>query len=326
MKLLLCLLASVVLVCEPIISHRPYYTENGAGVALGRLGDQLIGYVKGKWIAHERDVPYYLSRFKNCELFSLAQNEQYLTKFIRRRRAPIEMLSDTMEFNGLYFVPWEHAEAHWSGSEDIAFWGGMLDDTAFRAHMREQLFPLIKLPRLLRQKQGLYVAIHVRRGSGTDNKTLCSKQRYNSIPKKAPRTYNDSASDISCPYKFPPLQYYIDCINNLKSKTSKEITLLVCTDAKDPLPVMKEIHEATGLDVLAPEHCSLQTEDHEKELYYPLRDMFLMAQCDCLIRSRSHFAQIAHLLGDFDMVYYPLACEWRGNTLYFPKIGIKHKN
>jgi hypothetical protein len=170
------------------------------------------------------------------------------------------------------------------------------------------------------QQTAITIAVHVRKGSGGD-RPLLSKQvytintsDYQMIPSKQhPRKFQD----VIHPLKFVPEQYYIDQINKVTSSLpDRKFIVYLVTDASEPERILNTFQK----------HCSsnnceiiLKTGQGQNSV---ILDILTMATCDCLIRSCSHFAGIAQLIGNHKMIISPKKYCWADEFLVVTETNI----
>jgi hypothetical protein len=116
--------------------------------------------------------------------------------------------------------------------------------------------------------------------------------------------------DISWTTKFPPEQYYIDQINLLAANTSDTVVVRVFTDDKDPLALIDRLKANCTNDRIRFEYHDNRDKGYKKMM---VEDLYLMSQCDALIRSTSRFAIIAEVLGNYKTVILPTKGTWLNN-------------
>lgn len=324
---------------QTYITHMQYIPGiNGSACGLGRMGDQLIAYSKAKWFSHKYSIPYLYYYFPYSEHFHLADKEPHaIGKWTRIKEKKCKFDEKEASFvpqdNTCYLVDFFYTSPSWSTCADVGEWKDMLSDAEFRAHLREMLSPkdisvTLDVPMNVRT-----VALHIRKGSYFDIDGFFSEQEFSLLPDDEPGILplKKGFMDVGEPYKFPPNQYYIDQLKLLAQEFQYEpLHVVLFTDYAAPDELLATLERAVDLPMItyqtAPEVVfTLHGERLAPGVDSSLRDLLLMTQCDCLIRSGSNFAQIAHLMGDFDIVYYPLDAEWYGNRLTYKTIGCSRK-
>jgi hypothetical protein len=300
----------------------------------GRLGDQLIMYIKAKWVAFHYDLPFLYKPFEYSDQLMMHLNEQHLTdNIVRTYKKKIVTCYDESEIVSkspvskdytffqihYYFNPssWGSYQRNYD-SQEIMAWPDVHKDKAFIDEIKKQIAPCnpISLPHLPANK--ISVAVHIRMGGGFDN-SLLSRQLY-ALEDLNPMEHVPEGiySDKHWPFKFPPLQYYVDQIKRLSQMfNDAPMYLSIYTDHNDPHSLMRMIQNTVNKNNISFD-CRNDDNHHTKNV---LEDMFAMAHYDCLIRSGSNYPQIAQLIGNHRVVIYPASCKWIGNTLVIDSAG-----
>ncbi|MBP9842359.1 MAG: hypothetical protein KBC64_08080, partial [Simkaniaceae bacterium] len=277
----------------------------------GQLGDRLLQYVKAKWLAYQYNLPFIYQPFKRAEEFLLDELEDHTPLQFKK----IVSLKSEKEIDPsarvLYEVDLLFQAEGWGEPNEIGTWKNLLGDTRFRSSIRKRLMPKAPCSQLILPKDAITVAVHVRKGA-LEEPPLYSEQIFNSYDKDAPPPDpNLVYADIKWPLKFPPSQYYIDQIKNLSYEFDhRHMYVQLFTDAEYPQLIMQEIK--TGVDL---DNISYAVREKGAWNEHILDDLFAMTQFDCLIRSASHYSQIAHLIGDFKKVIFPKRSFWAGKKL-----------
>lgn len=128
----------------------------------------------------------------------------------------------------------------------------------------------------------------------------CTKQQF----------CNLNNPDIVWTTKFPPEQYYIDQIKKIAADKDTPIVVHVFTDDKDPLALLARLKQN-----VSDEHITFAYYDNREKGYKQMivEDLYLMSQCDALIRSTSRFSIVAQVIGSFKTVIYPIRGTWLNN-------------
>ena len=301
----------------------------------GRLGDMLIMYIKAKWVAFEYKLPLLYKPFHYSDQLEMHVREQHYTdqiaKTYKKQLITCYDTSDITETKTLskdytlyqihyYFNPieWGDYQRRYD-SQEIMAWPGVYTNMAFRDELKKNIAPRnpIQLPKLPTDK--ITIAVHIRNGVGFDH-PLLSRQLYDIENLDAnEQDVQGIFSDKYWPFKFPPLQYYIDQIKRLSAMyNDAPIYLYIYTDNNDPLSVMNIIEAAVDKPNIT-FVCRATDNHHAKNV---LEDIFAMAQYDCLIRSGSNYPQISQMIGNHKVVIWPKSCKWIGNTLVFDDVGV----
>lgn len=278
------------------------------GIPIGRMGDFLTWYIKAKYVAYKFKLPFLLNvpykHLEDVKRLNLYQQEEHLDKhlYVINYMANIKNEDDLVSVKKPVFVV-EHefhslAWARVDDLEDVSGWHDVLNDTVFRDMLRT----MIKLTSpvdtgLLPPSDCISVALHIRTGETWD--TDGNRQRWY--------------------YKFPIMDFYIEALKNLVAifKDTK-IHVTIFTDDPNPVNIMNTIMTELGTP-----HVRFRCRGMGN---YPTRnvldDLEAMKHYDCLIRGMSGFAQVAHLIGDYKIVMYPL----KFNERKVEQIGIIKKS
>ena len=126
-------------------------------------------------------------------------------------------------------------------------------------------------------------------------------------------------ADKKFPLKFPPEQYYVDQIKRI-SKLFDDVPLFVYifTDDSSPLGLVEKIKKAVNKNNIT-FACRNRGNVHYAHV---VEDFYNMSRFDCLIRSGSHFAIAAQLLGSHKIIIYPKHWQWVGKKLVIDEVFI----
>lgn len=311
----------------------------------GRLGDNLLMYIKAKWIAWSMGMPFYYKPFKYSDQFMLhdldirweqtqMENFLYVENLGEKKEGCQDWYINIQKYikrdaKILYVVHYLFQPYNWGTvaeeyeSQEITMWQDMMANEEFRQELGRVLSPRVPMENMFIPENKITVAVHVRKGGGFD-KPLLSLQSYGgAAEKKCVSCYCDVSkkyyADINFPLKFPPDAFYIDQIQKI-SKRFRHAPMYVhiFTDDPDPVSLTEGYKAAVGLSNIE-FGCRKEGNHHDKNV---LEDLFAMARFDCLIRSGSNFPQIAQLIGNHQVVIYPKNAEWR-SQLYISEVGIE---
>lgn len=314
----------------------------------GRLGDQLLMYVKQKWVCWKYGGKLLHVPFPQSSLFALHNHEEHYSaqhhdKAYKKRNGLVQSTSDIKCDGSLYTLGfWFH---------DAEMVRDCFKDTEFRNVVRKALEPTIAIPLITLPNDGLTVALHVRKGEGYDG-TLLSAQRFVSPPYTCvdenfvlsfpcPVAKHASHIDEKWPLRFPPDQFYIDQLLILASMFPHTmIYVYLFTDVVNPQSLaekyQKELKDCTNLIIRTPSiggHTALgqyssagMTIDYRNDEEYNtqlLSELFCMARCDVLIRGLSGLSLLAEIVGDHSVVVTPARYHWESKTLIMDTIIVR---
>jgi hypothetical protein len=307
-------------------------THDSPEIWNGRLGDMLIMYTKAKWLAFHYNVPFLYKPFKYSDQFKLHFNEQQFSEdLVQGYRSSrlvdtaenADTLFDTTDNTvytiGYYFnLPGWNETAKKYDSQEIMSWPEIYTDKQFLRELKKNITPnnptvLANLP-----SDSITIAVHIRRGGGFDLPIL-SHQLY-TLKEINPDEEVPAGryADREWPFKFPPLQYYVDQIKRLsRMMHDAKIYVYIYTDDQDPAAIMNIIATAVNKKNITFD-CRKEGNYHA---YNVVEDMAAMAQYDCLIRSGSNYPQVSQLMGNHRFVIYPKSCRWIGKNLIINEVG-----
>ncbi|MCI5052056.1 MAG: hypothetical protein MRY21_02835 [Simkaniaceae bacterium] len=279
----------------------------------GRLGDQLILIAKASWLAYKYNGHFLLKRHKLLEAFDFhlaptPELSSYHFYSLSRHK------KDFPKLGGLYRVSMAYRHPDWKMRNEVAQFKGLIDNPEFLDHFRKLFRPNVAPKPLDIPSDCVTVAVHIRKGGGVDS-PLLSKQYYDqsafdlSTLQRLKISFKEV--DLGEPLKFPPEQYYVDQICRLSAHLHHApLYIHIFTDDLVPDQLLKRLRSAVNLDnitwAVREEECGPKR--------HVIDDLYAMTQFDCLIRSGSNFAQVAHLLKDYRVVIYPLSSGWIGRS------------
>jgi hypothetical protein len=285
--------------CERAIT----YEFNG-----GRFGDCLSTYSKAKWFAHKHKLKLIYKPFTYSDQLAMHTIESLYTNDVIQSFDKIVKVKSEADILA-------HTDKHilfisnfYSQTPGLYEYG--IQNEQFGQEIRKVLTPIIPLPSIEKPNDSISAAVHVRKGGGFD-KPLASEQIY----KKA-----EQYADQTWPTKFPPDQYYIDQIQILKKIVGIDIKLIIylLTDDPDPASVAARYAEKLNDPLI---HFVFRSHNNSHDTNV-VEDFYIMAQCDCLIRSSSLFAKAAQLLGNHQIIIYPISGKWADGKVIIDPVGI----
>lgn len=297
----------------------------------GRFGDQVIMYIKAKWVAYKYNAPFFYRPFPFSDQLMMHELDTPWNPQVRRKFKRMKVLKNIENSNldtiinqdthDLYVIHYYFMQSHWGSyqqqydSQEISEWKDVIHDNKFRDELRKVIRPRTPIKICSLPPDRISVAVHVRKGGGFDW-PLLSQQEYDQEKVESenvdPYTTNDIYSDRVWPLKFPPDQFYINQIKHI-SNLLKDAPLYVhiFTDHQDPSALVERYKNAINKPNII-YGCRTQMNHHSKNIS---EDLFSMAQCDYLIRGGSNFPQIAQLIGNHRIVLFPRSMKWINKTM-----------
>ena len=318
-----------------------------------RLGDCITTVCKTLYFAKAHGLPVYYRDFPYFDQFTVSQNATMLSPEIIQSFSKVVPITTQAELV-------KHLESKEPTlfecqflSETPPMYSVTREFPEFENLIKKAFTPLIEIPQLAKPPAVITVALHVRKGGGFD-KPLGSKQEYgpeHSLPKgiylkkNSPQGSHIDAwpikwpaggmyieavkhyiykkmnfSDYIWPIKFPCDQYYIDQLKELASIfPGKNLLVYIFTDDPEPEKIM--------------ERYSAQLKDHPRIIFSyrtkdnhhtknVIEDLFSLTQCDCLISASSSFATVAQLLGNHQILMFPIWAVTLPDKIVINKVGI----
>jgi hypothetical protein len=267
-----------------LADHMVTYNFSG-----GRFGDNLIAYLHAKWIAQQYHLVFLYRPFKYSDELVMDEEEIPLQGISKpRKKVYLDQGPKEREVYHptLYVCPYFPEDpSEWMGNEQNRWFSFHVDwkDRAFREEVRKMIRPKRELPLISPPPDQIGVAIHVREGGGFD------------------LGVNIQTGDPTKPYKFPPLQFYVEALKQvLERLPGRRIYCYVFTDAKDPKGLIDQIKAQVTGEITW--DWRKEGNRHDKDV---LIDFFSFFNFDVLIRSRSNFSMVASLIHDFAIVCSP---------------------
>lgn len=287
-----------------VFNIEPAVISNAANA--GYLGDQLMNYIKAKYLSKKYNIPFVLKPFEYAEKFVLFDMETIGYNGAIHIQVQDESQVSWYVPNAFYNVSYSCNINGWSDSLDIYTWESALDDQVFI----QQIKGLIALKddrKIENFADDIMVAVHVRRPSNADHNDLKSCQFYNFSKLHKNRHYK-YPMDQGFPFKFLPHQFYIDQIRRVANMfPEKKIRVYIFTDSTNPQEICN-IYNSVIQDDRVTFHC--------KNNHYTTsvaEDLVALSKFDYLIRSKSNFSQIADFIGNHKMVISSDRLGWYKN-------------
>ena len=274
----------------------------------GRFGDNLSTYCKAKIFSYKYSIPLLYKPFEYSDQLTMHLKETHYSTELRDQFEAIIHIKteDDIKKNrnkNVLFVTNFYTPA--PGLYEYGF-----TNTDAAQDIKQLFTPIMAMPLIEKSDTYITVAVHVRKGGGFDA-PLASEQIY-----KNPAQY----ADQQWPTKFPPDQYYIDQIRMIQKLIGREkgIIIYLFTDDPDPAKLARRYQEQLA-DINLEFRYRDTGNSHNTNV---VEDFYLMAQCDCLIRSSSLLAKASQLLGTHQIIIYPIQGKWVDDKVIINPVGI----
>lgn len=274
----------------------------------GRFGDNLSTYCKAKVFSYKYDIPLLYKPFEYSDQLTLHLKE---TKFTQKLAThfdaiiPVKTEDDIKKNKNKNVLLVTNFYTPAPGLYEYGF------TNPIQAHdIKNLLTPINPPPSIEKNNNEITIALHVRKGGGFDA-PLASEQ----TTKKAIQY-----ADQQWPTKFPPDQFYIEQLRLIKKLIASEKNMIVYlfTDDPDPNRLAQKYQEQLK-DLNLEFRYRTTGNSHNANV---VEDFYLMSQCDCLIRSTSLLARASQILGNHEIILYPIQGYWIEDTLIINPVGI----
>lgn len=271
-------LASLVMLCAPLALCDTSDANLASGAVTtekwtGQLGDQLWLYMRGKWIAHQLNLPFVYRPFKYSDQLALHTKEPRLGSVefgsLQSVKIPEKATATCLPTNGspkLYTVDYCATGYAYKQSE------------TFEAEMRELICPRNPIKKIALPPNAVSIAVHIRKGVPTDTSFMIA----------------------SLPTKFPPNEFYITALKSVIELLGTEtpIYIRIFTDHERPDLIAAMLKKQIN-------HPYATFSWRDPETTYDnliLEDFFSFLDFDCLIRPWSNFSRVPEVLGNHAIV------------------------
>jgi hypothetical protein len=287
----------------------------------GRFGDCVLMYCKAKYFAVKRNMLLLYKPFSFSNELTLHTRETYWTqdlgnKFQHKKRVTCAQDIDPNTSDTLYIVDLfttfadvapqrTHRQLepvdHWINLFADEIYQMMQQDQAYKSIIKDMLKPTRTFPLADFPPRHISVAVHIRTGTGYDG-NLWSKQLYSEFKrttqKIVPATF--WIADCACPLRFPPIQYYIDQINNLSDLVNGyPLYVQIFTDDEHPEEILNNIKKCCDGAITITLGTSGLWQNRT------IDDIYAMSMFDCLIKPCSFFSGISQLVGNHKLIIRP---------------------
>lgn len=318
-----------------------------------RLGDAITTVCKTLYFAKAYNLPVYFCDFPYFDQFAISIKAPMLTSEIAKSHSKVVPITTQAELSKQLESSEPILFECQFLSETPPMYSVTREYPEFEELVKKAFTPLIDISQLAKPPAVVTVALHVRKGGGFD-KPLGSKQEYGRdhklpkglyIKKNSPQgSHIDvwpikwpaspiflevvknyiykkiSYSDYIWPIKFPCDQYYIDQLKELSAMMpGKNLLVYLFTDDLEPEKIMERY--SAQLKDYPRIIFSYRTKDnhHTKNV---IEDLFSITQCDCLISASSSFATAAQLLGNHEVLMFPVWAITFPDKIVINKMGV----
>ncbi len=282
------LIISLVLIFNIDLSAQAWITHrNDIG---GRLGDKFLTITKTLWLARKYNLHFQYNPSDYYKPFTIHTNEPEKCSY------PVLDINNENRINrnasSIYRTDYYFKCNKWRDSADFFAWQDLVDDSEFRDALRRKFRVSSFTPSINLPSDRISVALHVRKGSGGDltlhpNPKISREKIRNVVTVRMPRD-----------------QFYIEQIKKMSELYGNApMYVYIFTDHADP----QKIKERYSKKVNKPNiifDCRKGKNSHLNDA--AVTDLCEMLRFDCLIRSMSNLGQMAHALGRYQSVIYPL--------------------
>ena len=274
----------------------------------GRFGDNLLTYLRAKWVSDQYQIPLLYKPFpysselmlhdvdhcynprecRHCQIlyFQEGSNVQPFSKDVSRLYVCSyfpECPWERTHLKGPNGAPWNFFQVDWENPE-------------FRARLEKLIAPKQHLFLTIPPQDKISIAIHFREGGGYDK------------------------GDWALNYltKAPPLDFYIEGLLQVVSLfPERSLYCHLFTDALKPDQIIESFAKALPSETDITFDCRSKGNSHTENV---LEDFFSLFNFDVLIHPHSNFSLIPALIHDYAITYSPLSGKRKGNTAIIDKV------
>lgn len=290
------------------------------------FGNNFLSVARGKTIALKENRPFILTPFEHSEMFILTDNDTSQTSEDVTQQTTIEFsyLVKQVIPQNIYNTVKQSLDFKYKDvlKQDLTHW----------------------------PSNAISIAVHIRKGNGGSQHydgNLAAPQIYNfdrNIVKytdshlnypfdptylnrqevethKFNATWPTHAIETIWPLKFPPEQFYIDQIIKVSQlfKENETLFVTIITDEKNPKSLVERVKKSCNKKNINFYYHDNRALSHTERI---VQDLFLLSQCDILIRPDSAFSKSAQILGYHKLVLNPIEFIWLKPLLMISKIAI----
>lgn len=258
----------------------------------GRFGDNLVAYAHALWVSHKVGLPLLYRPFDYSDqlmmhVLDAPCDQQRVQQFKNITLPSYDLLYDKHIImpETLYIVPYFSEFIVDNCPDQALFLEINWHDQQFLEKLRERIKPRFSITSMNLPSDKVTVAVHVRKGGGTDFP-----------PKDGPHP------GIMFPLKFPPDEYYIDQLKFIYDVLGQQpLYVYIFTDDFEPALIAQKYKRAlAGKNI----EFDCRVVGNHRDLNV-LEDFFALQQFDCLVMAASNFSYMASKLGKYKITCLP---------------------
>ncbi len=292
------------------LCYSPSYVTN-FGKWAGRVGDQLFAYCKAKGVAHTHNMLFLYTPTPLLDIFELHQTERRCgtTQIKAKQEAhPKDERSIHINSGTLYNVDCYFKFNSWQDGSDILQWKNLIHDATFIKKLQSKIRINNFIPKVILPPDRISVAVHIRKGSGIDFD-------YHPSRKKSIEIARDSYA-----LKMPQNQYYIEQIIRISEMFhDAPLYIHIFTDHTNPRKIVQKYEKVINKANIK---FGCKEQGNSPDNYSAAADLCEMLRFDCLIRTMSNLSQIAHLIGNYKVVVYPIHYIKKDGRIIVDDVGV----
>jgi|GEM_PF-4139756 len=280
----------------------------------GRLGDQILFYTAAKWYSWNWGIPFFHARSHHLKDFILDPEDGIYPFYTEKLFDGEKVIASGVQYDSsksiLYKLPFSRACG-------CVF--RMLRHPGeykhFLERIRDIIKPKYKVTKTVIPQHAISVAVHIRKGSGTDQHQSNLKQLFTD-KFLSDRYYTEQIRRVSEYFNDQSLYVYLFSdyadVTIIKkyyesALSDKKNIIIDCNKNDQDDTFLTETGNMVGRGLRSRNIGELYGDAYKDTI---ISDLYSMASFDCLIRSHSHFAQSAELLGEHKIVVSPNQVYW----------------
>lgn len=260
------------------------------GLTAGRLGDHLLAYLDAKWISHFYKLPLLYRPFEYADAFAFSRLEPFTLENCAQNytRVPLEEQEDLKKIK-----PTDSKTLYMSSKFANVFNFDWKRD-GFDQIVKKIMQPVAPVSTIELPKNKISIAVHVRKGSGKNNKLVIDAQ----------------------PRRFPPDSYYLAQIRRvLQLFQGLPVYFHIFSDSPD-IDKIADLYRQRIKSRKATFGFS-KTSQEEADI---IKDFFDLTKFDGIIRARSNFSIAASRIADYAVSISPGHAIKRRNKAIIDKV------